>query len=137
MNVTREVIKDLLPLYTSGGGSPDTRALVESFLQSDPELGRLAEAMRDEAIPPTTPPPPDRGRDALARTKTLLRRRTWFLASALFFTGLPFSFVAGGRGLEFLMLRDAPAVGSASVTLALAFWIAFAVTARRLRVSGL
>jgi hypothetical protein len=32
MNVTRDVIYDLLPGYFSGDLSPDTRALVDEFL---------------------------------------------------------------------------------------------------------
>ena len=46
MNVTREIVKDLLPLYVSGEASADTRTLVESFLREDPELARLVDALR-------------------------------------------------------------------------------------------
>ena len=139
MNVTREIVKDLLPLYVSGEASPDTRALVEAFLREDPELLRLADALRAEELAPTREPSasPGAGRAALERTKTLLRRRTWLMALALFFTGLPLSFVFGDSGLRFLLIRDAPALGSVSLAVAAALWIAFGITARRLRVSGL
>ncbi len=40
MNVTREVILDLLPVYLSGEASPATRALVEEFLQQDAQLAQ-------------------------------------------------------------------------------------------------
>ena len=43
MEVTRNVILDLLPLYLAGEVSPDSRKLVEKYLQTDPELARLAE----------------------------------------------------------------------------------------------
>ena len=139
MNVTREIVKDLLPLYASGEASPDSRALVESFLRADPELARLADALRVGELPPLpeAPMPPDAGRAALERTKGLLRRRTWFLALALFFTGLPLSFVFDGTGLRFLLLRDAPVLGSASLAVAAALWIGYGATTRRLRVTGL
>ena len=139
MNVTREIVKDLLPLYVSGEASPDSRALVESFLREDPELARLADALRAEELAPAREPsvPPGAGRPALLRTKELLRRRTWFLALALFLTGLPLSFVFDATGFRFLLLRDAPVLGSASWAIGLALWIAYAVTARRLRVTGL
>ncbi len=138
MNVTRDIVKDLLPLYVAGEGSPDTRALVESFLRGDPELTRLADALRaDDIAAPRAAAPRDPGRAELFRTKALIRRRTWSLASALFFTGLPLSFVAGDEGIRFLLLRDAPAAASMSLALAAALWILFVVTARRLRVSGL
>ena len=44
MNVTRNVIDDLLPAYLSGEASPDTVALVDEFLRQDPELARTVEA---------------------------------------------------------------------------------------------
>jgi anti-sigma factor RsiW len=139
MNVTREIVKDLLPLYVSGEASPDSGRLVESFLASDPELAKLAEALRAEMVGPPREAPVASGaeRAALERTKSLLRRRTWLLALALFFTGLPFSFVAGEDGLRFLLVRDAPALGSAALAVAAALWIAYGINARRLRVSGL
>jgi anti-sigma factor RsiW len=42
MKITRGVILDLLPLYVAGEGSPDTRALVEQYLETDPELAEMA-----------------------------------------------------------------------------------------------
>lgn len=139
MNVTREIVKDLLPLYVSGEASPASRALVESFLREDPELARLAEALRAEELAPAREAsvPPGAGRAALLRTKELLRRRTWLMALALFFTGLPLSFVFDATGLRFLLFRDAPVLGSVSLLVAVALWIAHGVTARRLRVTGL
>ena len=139
MNVTRQIVKDLLPLYVSGEASPDSRSLVESFLREDPELALLAEALRHEALAPVRESrvAPGAGRAALERTKRLLRRRTWLLAFALFFSGLPMSFAVGNDGLQFFLLRDAPVVASVSVAVAAALWIAFGVTARRLRVTGL
>jgi anti-sigma factor RsiW len=139
MNVTREIVKDLLPLYVTGEASPDSRALVETFLREDPELARLAEALRAEELAPTrgASASPGGGLAALARTKVLLRRRTWTLALGLFFTGLPLSSVFDESGLRFLLLRDAPVVASASLAVAAALWIAYAATVRRLRVTGL
>ncbi len=46
MNITRDVILDLLPLYVSGEGSPGTIKLVEEYIRNDPEL---AEIVRDPA----------------------------------------------------------------------------------------
>jgi anti-sigma factor RsiW len=42
MNVTREVIYDLLPSYFAGDASDDTRALVEAYFETDPEFARMA-----------------------------------------------------------------------------------------------
>jgi hypothetical protein len=43
MEITRNVILDLLPMYLANEVSEDTRALVEKYLESDPELARVAE----------------------------------------------------------------------------------------------
>ena len=139
MNVTREIVKDLLPLYVSGEASADTRTLVESFLREDPELARLADALRAEEVSPARGAivPPGAGRAALSRTKGLLRRRTRLLAFALLFSGLPLTCAFDQNGLRFLLLRDAPGLASASLAVASALWIAYAVTVRRLRVTGL
>ena len=42
MTITRNVILDLLPLYQAGEVSADTRALVEKYLETDPELAKIA-----------------------------------------------------------------------------------------------
>jgi len=45
MNITRNVILDLLPLYAAGEVSTDTRALVEKYLETDPDLANVARQM--------------------------------------------------------------------------------------------
>ena len=42
--ISRNVIRDLLPVYVAGEASRETRSLVEEFLAKDPELRELAEA---------------------------------------------------------------------------------------------
>jgi anti-sigma factor RsiW len=42
MEITRDVILDLLPLYLAGEVSEDSRVLVERYLESDPELADMA-----------------------------------------------------------------------------------------------
>ena len=42
MNVTREVVYDLLPGYFANEVSADTRALVEEYFHTDPEFARMA-----------------------------------------------------------------------------------------------
>ena len=54
MNVTREVIRDLWPLFEAGEASPDTRALVKEFLDNDPEFARQ---LRAQAAEPCRRPP--------------------------------------------------------------------------------
>jgi hypothetical protein len=42
MNVTREVVTDLLPIYFSGEASADTKVLVEDYFRQDPDFERIA-----------------------------------------------------------------------------------------------
>ena len=48
MELHRDVIMDLLPVYLAGEASAETRRLIESQLARDAELARLAEAGRQE-----------------------------------------------------------------------------------------
>jgi anti-sigma factor RsiW len=43
MKISRDVIYDLLPGYFAGEASPDTRALIQEYFDTDPEFRRMAE----------------------------------------------------------------------------------------------
>ena len=45
MEITRDVILDLLPLYMDGEVSENTRVLIEQYLETDPDLNKLSERM--------------------------------------------------------------------------------------------
>ncbi len=45
MKITRNVILDLLPLYSADEVSADTRALIDEYLETDPELANIAKQM--------------------------------------------------------------------------------------------
>jgi hypothetical protein len=47
MEITSDVILDLLPLYLAGEASPDTSALVEKYLETDPELAQIAQDQKE------------------------------------------------------------------------------------------
>jgi hypothetical protein len=105
MEVTRNVVLDLLPLYRSGEASADTRAIVEDYLNRDPTLRRLAEP---DPVETPAPPPSSVEKAALERTRRLLRRRSWTMGLAIFFTLLPFTFGRLEDGFTFLLFRDVP-----------------------------
>ena len=50
MEMTRDVIIDLLPTYFSNEASEHTRQLVEDFFESDPEFARMARQMNDKLL---------------------------------------------------------------------------------------
>ncbi len=111
MNITRDVIIDLLPAYQSGEASADTRALIDEMAARDPDIARLVASARNErtdVMPQNIPLPPNLERDIVSRTRAVLRRRSWTLALAIVFTVLPLAFAFDNDVITFLMMRDEP-----------------------------
>jgi len=133
MQVTRDIVIDLLPLYQSGEASKDSRAAIEEFLRRDPSLTQMTG--QDTAVVPTTAAC-ELERQTIMRTRATIRRRSWILAAAIWFTLLPFSFVFRGGQVTFFMLRDQP--GSVLLLLVAAIlWFQHARMTRSLRTAGL
>lgn len=109
MNVTRNVIKDLLPLYQEGEASQDSRLLVEQFLESDDELrGQLAASSTIEWRRTKIRPEIDDALATLEKTKSALARQKRLQVFAILFTLAPLSFAFQDGRLKYLLLRDAP-----------------------------
>lgn len=135
MQVTREIIVDLLPLYQSGEASADSRAAVEAFMQRDPSLARLTadDSAGAEAIPPKA----SLERQVVSRTRAVIRRRSWVLAFAILLTLLPVSFAFRGDEVTFFLLRDQPASALFCWLGAAALWVMHISLTRSLRTAGL
>jgi len=137
MEVTRDVIRDLLPLYLSGEVSPDTKVLVEHYLGQDPEMALAVAAARAFELPATPGPAPTAEKAALDETRRLLKTRSSTMATAVLFTALPFAFTFDSSGITFLLIRDQPIVGAAWLFTAAVLWGWHTHVRRQLRVSGL
>jgi hypothetical protein len=122
MNVTRDVINDLWPVYATGEASADTRALVEAFLRQDPEFARLLQGRGEEGLLRRETPdlPLDREAQALRRTKWLLHGWDW-----LMFMAILFSCFAFGRIVADTSWDVSPANFIVTASIAGIFWIAF------------
>lgn len=153
MRITDDVIRDLYPLYAAGEASPDTRALIESWLGAYPALAeelKRADAfvLPGDAPLPAGPAPPgivgrpadsmaESERAALRRVKSLLRRRGWAMAVGIFFTVLPFSCQFDENGFRFLLWSRQYALPLAgSLVLGLAGWVTYFRLGRKLRPVG-
>lgn len=81
MEITRNVILDLLPLYMADEVSADTRTLVEKYLESDPELAAIAKRTAID-LPGDIPIPlhKEDKMKAYLEVKRLMFRRTVILA---------------------------------------------------------
>jgi len=98
MKITRDVILDLLPLYVADEVSADTRDLVEAYLETDPDLARIAEETAAMDVQKEIPVPlskEDR-MEAYEEAKRLLFHRTLIWAGVIAFIVLSF------LGLAFL-----------------------------------
>lgn len=137
MNISRDVVKDLIAVYLAGDASADTRALVESYLKTDPELAKDVEAAGHATLglPPTHMPSAEK--QALEATQQQLKVRTSTLVVAMIFTVLPLTFAFHGTTITFLLIRDAPVIGITWWATAAIMWIWHLMIRRRLRVSGL
>ncbi len=140
MNVSREVVLDLLPLYVAGEASPASMALVEEWLLRDPELGARVRALRaGELAPAGGEVVPDLELATIRRTRGLIATLRWLLSLGLASLALALAMearFAHGRLVEFhFVIRDFPWLG-----LPLAFGIAcligYFVLRRRLRYSS-
>lgn len=138
MKVTRDVVRDLYPLYQAGEASADSVALVEAFLASDPELAGSLPTDEDLALPEAEAPlvREEEAMRLLRRTKSLINLRSWLMGLALFVTILPLSVHHDGQELHWVFLGDPRAVGLFLV-LATACWLGYFAIDRRLRGTAL
>ena len=131
MNVTRDVIYDLLPAYFAGEASGDTRALIDEFFAHDPEFGRMAarfqKLMKERPQGEQMDAEAEREKRTLERTKARVNLRLaafmWALGAAfaigiamlvpnaalsLRHPGVIIGFVFGAMALGTVLLSWAP-----------------------------
>jgi anti-sigma factor RsiW len=82
MKITRDVIQDLLPLYLANEVSDDTRALVEDYLENDPELAAQIKEYEADSTQTEIPVPltPDNEMEAYQQAQRWLAIRTVIIA---------------------------------------------------------
>ena len=134
MQIPRDVILDLLPIYLSGEATEVTRLFVEEQLRADPELAarvRAAAALRID--PDMTELPPDLEMRALRVTRRELSVARWLFGLACFFSALCFGvqidLVDGSTRVTMLVLRY-PAIMVYPAALALACWVTYFIIRR-------
>ena len=85
MEVTRNVILDLLPLYLAGEASEDTRRLIEERMKTDPDLSELVMKAEMGELPGDIPVPltKEAKMEAYKEAKRLMFLKTVFFASLI------------------------------------------------------
>jgi hypothetical protein len=125
MNVTKEVITDLFPLYVANECSKDSRALVEHYLRDNPGQAEELKRIIETSVPG--------GKAQLAgaeEVRTLrearrrVRRQSWVMGLAIFFSLVPFSFLVTG-GKIYWVFRESPSTAIIYALLGILFWGAF------------
>jgi hypothetical protein len=85
MEITRNVIEDLLPLYLANEASADTRTLVDEYLKTDPELAGIAKDTTMIELPKDIPISltKEDKMEAYKEAKRLMLLRTVILAAII------------------------------------------------------
>ena len=129
MNVTRQVVTDLLPIYFSGEASGDTKVLVEDYFRQDPDFERIA---RTAATPLETlrvaapvAASQERKKRDLESIFLGLRRRKWLFGVSLFLTLSPLTFDFAHGHIVSLMLPPALWHAAFNWSLAAVLWFLY------------
>ena len=129
MNVTREVVTDLLPIYFSGEASGDTKVLVEDYFLQDPDFERIARSAATplETLRTATPIAvgSEKEKRDLECARWGLQRRKLLFGMSLFLTLVPVSFHFTHGRIVSLMVRDAPWEAAFCWSLAAFFWFLY------------
>jgi len=135
MNITQEVVTDLLPIYFSGEASRDTKSLVEEYFRDNPDFEQMA---RSAGIPletlrtaqPVAASSEKEKRD-LESVRCGLDRRKWLFALSLFLTLSPLSFYFTHGQVVSLVAGDVLWETAFEWSLAAIFWFLYFAQPRR------
>lgn len=136
MNITKDVVRDLLTVYMAGEASADTRTLVEEWLRSDPELARQAEEAGRLTLPAIAAPPRTTEKRALDRTRRYLRWRSVLLGFTIYVTTLPLSITfSSAGGYDGLLIDDWPE-RIVIIAIAAVLWVVYWRMSRPMRAQA-
>ncbi|MCK5034182.1 MAG: hypothetical protein KAS18_11125 [Calditrichia bacterium] len=136
MKLTNDVIIDLLPLYFSSEASEDTKTLVNTYFEQNPEFAEEAKKSSEQIITndiPITLTKEDEMK-TLNKTKKFIRLRSWLLGFAIFFTLAPAS-VAHIDGRTYWFAFEAPLTALGYALIGAIFWLSYFITRHKLRTT--
>jgi anti-sigma factor RsiW len=142
MDIPREVILDLVPLYLAGEASPATRAMVEDFLKEDPELDKRVRSEWAVGIGRAVPSalPPEIELKSLRRTRAVLALQRWLFGLGIFFVMAAFSVTLTFDGTRLIRARmvmgDYPGVCALSFAVGVVLFTVYYTLRRRMQNDG-
>jgi hypothetical protein len=131
MNVTKNVICDLFPLYVANECSVESRDLVDEYLRKNPGQADELRRIMSTSVPNTAPPAGalDEVR-SLREARRRVRRQSWLMGLAIFFSLVPFSFLATSERTYWL-LTEYPRTALIYGALGIGCWVAYAMLRRK------
>ena len=89
IEVTKNIVSDLWPLYSSGEASEDSRRMVEAFLAEDTAFRvTLADAEKIQRGMPPIQLSPDAERRLIESAHERARMKMWLIGATIGFAGL-------------------------------------------------
>ena len=79
MEISRNIILDLLPLYIADEASPETRDLVEQYLENDPDLATIAQKLSASELLKEVPIPITKEHEMEAYEEAKLQQRRYII----------------------------------------------------------
>lgn len=140
--IPKAIILDLLPAYTSGEASAETIAVVEKYLENDPQLAARLRSQSANGLKTMEPllVPAELELVSIRRAKRLMRWQRWLLIMALClsYAALEAEAVLGEWRMKplHLLLKSNPFLIGILPILALICWIAYFWLKQRLRSAG-
>ncbi|HEV3201343.1 MAG TPA: hypothetical protein VGZ73_25765 [Bryobacteraceae bacterium] len=138
MNVPKEVIDDLLPVYLAGEASPATRAWLEEYLACDPELAERVRRQSTEKFDEGSrlALPPELELRALRRIRRMTALLRWLFGFGMGFSAVALSFQVSSPPLHArLLLLDYPGQLVPFLVAGVACWTGYFLLRRRLRAT--
>jgi hypothetical protein len=130
MNVTKEIITDLFPLYAANECSKDSRALVEQYLRDNPgQAEELSRVMNTPVPAGTAQLAGSQEVRTLREARRRVRRQSWVMGLAIFFSLVPFSFLVTSERIYWLF-RESPGSAIVYAVIGVALWGAYFLTRR-------
>lgn len=140
MEIAKEIILDLLPVYLAGEARPATRTLVEEYAKHDADVAATLRVQRLDVLPKNASPAlkPEHELRTLRHTRTVLGWQRWLFGLAIFFTAMSLSnsfTIEGWRLKEFhFLLREYPIEFGFCVVLGIACWLGYFSIRQSMRI---
>jgi len=130
MNVTKEIITDLFPLYVANECSKDSRALVEQYLRNNPgQAEELKRIMNTQVPGGAAQLAGSEEVRTLRETRRRVRRQSTLMGLAIFFSLVPFSLIITG-GKIYWVFRESPSTAVIYGLLGVVCWGAYILMRR-------